>query len=110
MATGNNGSSNWREMLADARHLADILVQETREGHVASEDLGQCVECFRMAVDALAGLAVVKAPQIVSGEVLREEVGPLCDLLRSVLARYQLPETVNQELRWLRAANRSLTL
>jgi|LGVD01.1.fsa_nt_gb PAS domain-containing protein len=105
MASEDWVGKDWQEVLADARHMTEILAQETCEGHVASEVLGQCVECFRLAVDAPAGLT--REPQ---SAALQSEIGPLCDLLRSVLGRHQLPETVNQELRWLRAANRSLTL
>lgn len=105
MVSENGAGKNWQELLADARHMMDILAQETCEGHIATEVLGQCVECFRLAVDALAGL--MQEPR---SAALQSEISPLCDLLHSVLGRYQLPETVNQELRWLRAANRSLTL
>ncbi len=105
MVSEDGVGKDWQEVLADARHMAEILVQETREGHVATEALSQCVECFRLAVDAVSGLT--REPQAAA---LQGEVGPICDLLRAVLVRHQLPETVNLELRWLRAANRSLTL
>lgn len=104
MGSESNTAKSWQEVLVDAQHMAEILVQETREGHVPTESLGQCVDCFRMAVDAVSGLTQESQSSAL------QAIGPLCDLLRSVLGRHQLPETVNQELRWLRAANRSLTL
>ena len=109
MPSENGETNNWSEMLADARHMAELLALETHEGHVATEVIGQCVECFRMAVDALSGFVQDGSPTLPVA-VLQQEVTLLCDQLRTVLGRHQLPETVNQELRWLRAANRSLTL
>lgn len=105
MVSDNDAGKDWQEALADARHMMEILTQEMSEGHAATEAVGQCVDCFRLAVEALAGL--MREPQ---SAALQSEISPLCDLLHAALGRYQLPETINQELRWLRAANRSLTL
>ncbi len=109
MGEADRGMEKGREVLAEARQQAETLVQETRDGNMPKEVLGRCAGCFRMMAEALSGLSASRSLQGPPNADLLEEAGAVCDLLRSVLVQHLPPETAGEEIRRLRAANRSLT-
>jgi PAS domain S-box-containing protein len=96
--------------LDSARRMAEWLVRAGRSGPVDGVLGAQFIECFHMLLKAFRGLLAARPDEEPEPARLLAEVAAVCDMLRDSAVWPAQSDSPNEEIRWLRAANRSLSL